>query len=402
MLRSALILSAGLLAALCFACVAVAPPSPPPPLAVAPPPPAASAPIRMVGPPAAGPTCSYGDPLFLNHVVFLQNGWSPDPTNPTAPPLPGIGTSVANTVFAAALLNAFQLAPPAFQDRLCKLSTIFINGPTCADLGSCMLNSWGYRASSDLSTHIAISAGLWGLSCPDGTASNPYPYHCFESDLLAGLLKRLNWDPSNGAPPPPRYAAANPQADTFDMTILAALAHEVGHVRWFEVMNPNPGRPYNPNFFCAAGFFVNSWQPPIRNPVLPWRFFGDWDRTNPHFKTPQIPTIIEDIAKQDWPTAATDIDQLYHARQPWPSFFGAFSPDEDFVEIYKLYVLTNAQSGSIANEGPLTSLPITFVAGTIENIPSDYGIPDPSNLGVPTITKKSVLARKARCIAQSI
>lgn len=405
MLRSALILSAGLLAALCFACVAVVAPPPPPP----PPAPVASGAVRMVGPAATGPTCRSGDPLFINHVVVLQNGWNPDPMNPADPPPLGVGTSVANTVFAAALLNAFQLAPPNFQDRLCKLNTIFINGPACVDLASCMLNSWGYRAIRDGSTHIAISAGLWGLSCADSTEANPYPYHCFESDLLAGLLKQLNWDPMAGAPSPPRYAAPTAPVmsggDAFDMTILAALAHEVGHVRWYEVMNPNPnnrGGIYNPNLFCGGAFFVNSWKTPIRRIPPVWRGFGEWDRNNSHFRAPQISTIFADIMGQDWAAAATDLDGLYHARQPWASFFGALSPDEDFVETYKLYVLTNAQSSVIANEGPLTSLPITFVAGATEDIPTDYGIADPTNSGVPSITKKSLLANKGLCIASFI
>jgi hypothetical protein len=363
----------------------------------------ASVPVSMIGPLATGPVCRNDNSLFLNHVVFVQNGWSPNPMNPAdAPPL-GLGMPIANTAFAPALINAFQLSSPVFQDRLCALNTIFINGTACTDLGNCMLSSWGYRAARDRSTHIAISAGLWSQTCPDGTESNPYPYHCFESDLLAGLLTGLGWNPSGGAPPPPRYTGANPEADTFDMTILAALAHEVGHVRWYEAINPsNPGRDYNPNLFCGGAFFVNSWQTPIRKIPPPWRGFGEWDKRFSHFKPPLITTIATDISSQNWPAAARDLDQLYHARQPWTSFFAALSPDEDFVETYKLYVLTNAQSGSIANEGPLTSLSITFVAGSPEDIPSDYGIPDPSNLGVPTITKKSVLANKAKCIAQSI
>jgi hypothetical protein len=256
------------------------------------------------------------------------------------------------------------------------------------------LNSWGYRAWKSRTTHIAISAALWGRTCPDGSA---YAYHCFESDLLAGLLK---WP---AAPPPPRYAAANPAADTFDMTILAALAHEVGHVHWYEVMkadHPGPGNGYNPNLFCGGTFFVNSWQTPIHRIPPVWRGFGD--RDNSHFKPPEIATIDADITRKDWLQAAGDLDWLYQPTQPWASFFGALSPDEDFVETYKLYVLTNAQSGPVANEGPLTSLPITFVTGPPENIPNAYGTPDPGNFGAPSITQKSVLARKAKCIGQTI
>src|SRR5437667_3462420 len=204
MIRYALLLCAGLLAALCFACV--------------------QAPVR---PFATGPTCRADGSLFLIHLTFVQNSWNPNPMNPVDPPPQGIATPIANTTFAAALLNSFQLAPTVFQDRLCGLGTIFVNGSACNSLSNCLLSSWGYRASRTGTTHIAISAGLWGLTCLDGPT---YAYHCFESDLLAALL---NWP---AAPAPPRYAPANPAADTFDMTILAALAHEVGHVHWYEVM----------------------------------------------------------------------------------------------------------------------------------------------------------------------
>jgi hypothetical protein len=332
-------------------------------------------------------------------VSFIQNGWNPDPMNPADPPPQGIAvTPIANTGFAAALLNAFQLAPPAFQAHLCGLNSIYVNGTPCTDAGNCMLSSWGYRAAKSNTSHIAISAGLWNQSCSDGTQQNPYPYHCFESDLLGALL---NWSASGGTPPPPRYASANREADTFDMVILAALAHEVGHVRWYQLMNRgNPGRAYNPNLFCGGAFFVNSWVTPIRMIPPPWRGFGDRDRNNSHYKSPQISTIDREIGQQDWQDAAIDLDLLYHARQPWASFFAALSPDEDFVESYKLYVLTNAQQ--VSNEGPLTSLKITFVSGSPEDIPSDYGLSESTNLGVPTITKKSVLAKKTMCIAQSM
>jgi hypothetical protein len=110
------------------------------------------------------------------------------------------------------------------------------------------------------------------------------------------------------------------------------------------------------------------------------------------------------IRTGDVPTVLMYLDELYQpdALQPWASYLGAISPDEDFVETYKLWVLTNAQPGAVQDEGPLTSLPIIFLNGTIEDIPKTYGVPAPNNFGAPKTTGKALLAAKARCIGQSI
>ena len=88
--------------------------------------------------------------------------------------------------------------------------------------------------------------------------------------------------------------------------------------------------------------------------------------------------------------AADFLEELYRPAQPWASYFAAISPDEDFVETYKFYVLTNAQSVTSLNEGPLTSLPIQ-IAGNPHDIPSDY-----------LAGKKPLLSSQTQCIAPVI
>jgi hypothetical protein len=304
--------------------------------------------------------------------------------------------------YAAALQNAFALAPGEFQNRLCDLTAIFINGPESCNTIACLGSSWGYRSFRTGQEYVAISAGLWNLGCPDGSA---YAYHCFETDLLNTTV---NWRGVNSFPP--QYSKANPEADNFDMTVLAALAHEVGHVRWYDIFNPDhPGQGYNPNnsTFCDGGFFANSWTSPIHKPAQ-WRGLGDRNQGNGapdrHLNPPQISMIDRAIRTGDVPTVLMYLDELYQpdALQPWASYLGAISPDEDFVETYKLWVLTNAQPGAVQDEGPLTSLPIIFLNGTIEDIPKTYGVPAPNNFGAPKTTGKALLAAKARCIGQSI
>jgi len=357
MIRNALLLCAIILTAACFACVQ------------APPPPGGPSPVK-----ALSVTCSDGS-AFLDHVKFVQNGFTPSVTL-SAPP-PGTGTPIdPNSNYAQNLQNAFSLAPSRFQDRLCglngsSLKGIYVNGPVnCTSFDDCFGNSWGYRVWPSQETYIAISAGLWNGTCLDG--SSPYGYHCYETDVLNAVLGWPNPPPTN--PPRPQYSSANP--DTFDMVILAALAHEVGHVRWFEVITPTaPGiSGYDPNtFLCTSNpgtpsFFSYSWKQSVQRPP-PWRLFltrekrkNGFGALDLHLLAPQIKDIDKAIDQGHLPAALIDLEKLYQRAQPWASYFGAIAPDEDFVEMYKFYVLTSAQ---------LTNLPIT-INGVSHDIPNDY------------------------------
>jgi len=81
-----------------------------------------------------------------------------------------------------------------------------------------------------------------------------------------------------------------------------------------------------------------------------------------HLLAPQIKDIDKAIDQGHLPAALIDLEKLYQRAQPWASYFGAIAPDEDFVEMYKFYVLTSAQ---------LTNLPIT-INGVSHDIPNDY------------------------------
>jgi hypothetical protein len=386
MIRNAFLLCAGIIAAACFAC------APAPTSAPAPPP---GGPTLGGTGSAGSATCPDGS-AFLAHVKFVVNGYDAS-SNYQSPPPQGIGMAIdANSTYAQALQNAFLLAPHAFQDRLCGLSGIYVNGPTaCSKLAACIRNSWGFRVWLNPKTYgnyIAISAGLWNLTCPNGST---YVYHCFETDLLNAVLGS---DPTGILSP--RHPAANAEADNFDMTILAALAHEVGHVQWYQMMSPNgPGTllgipTYDPNGFCGGNFFNQSWATPVPAPPA-WRQFGQI-ATAQHLAGPKniIAMIDRDVRNRALPVAASLLDQLHQAKAPWPSYFASISPDEDFVETYKFYVLTNAQKNIISGEGPLTSLIFLINTGLKtykENIPDDY-----------IKGNKLLLSIKTSCISMAI
>lgn len=385
MIRSALLFSAALLSMLvCAACESFpgstggfAPPPPPP--------------VRTFA------TCSDGS--FLKHVQYFPNGY--DASNKYGQ-LPPVGETIdQNSPYAAALQNAFDLAPPFFRDHLCKLNMIYVNGPAaCADFPTCFSNSWGYRVPGSRGEYIAISAGLW-------SRPQPYVYHQFESDVLQAVYGwNPSWDPYVS---PPTYASANQDADTFEMTILAALAHELGHVRWYHVLKPDhTAGHYEPNDLCRVGdtnFFSESWVTPVATPPI-WQFLQTRSGrrgkspTDLHLYDPQIYQIDALLRTQSISQASDDLDELYQPASPWASYFAAISPDEDFVETYKFLVLTNAGNPT-TGAGPLISLPLNiyYVGGgfATEDIVADYFAKDANGFSL-----KPELARKAECIRRSL
>jgi hypothetical protein len=411
MIPRTLLVAAGILAASCVACAAAPPSSPP---------------ARGGGTGPVAATCLDGS-SFLSHVQYLANGFDPSANNNYFNAPSGGSPITPGSQYATALQNAFQLAPSLFQQRLCKLTGIYINdGTGCSNSSSCIGGSWGYRippnppGQPSCCTYIGISAALWKASawslslnsttsnwgCPSATV---YAFHCFETDLLNSVFV-ANWYLYQL----PQYSSANGLADNFDMVILAALAHEVGHVQWLQSVIPTtPGtsnyNTYVNNFFCpgtGSSFSSYSWRAVQTTEI--WQTLSYQSLDTPQLgQHPKILSQIDAaIIQNDGMTAASLLNYLFQESSPWASYFAAQSPEEDFVETYKLYVLTNANAQSIPNEGPLNSLQWTMYNYTptpyTQNIPQDYGHPVARNKGVPMTNNKSTLASKVQCIGNYI
>src|SRR5262245_8241071 len=244
------------------------------------------------------------------------------------------------------VILAFDNAPDFFKGDLCSLDRVFINLNTCSG-SNCLDRAWGYRerpaqkAGGPYGRYIAISGGLWG------GGSWTQTYHDFETAVLQRLL---GWNA-------PWFDSAAP--DDFATIVLAALAHEMGHVRWYDTLVPSPGGATNPTSFCSGNFF-DSWQggsgsihapPRWRNVLAPSQRQGVPDK---HKNAPQTNDIDAAITAGQFngTNGAGDLlHQLYTSQAPWASFFGSLAPDEDFIETYKLNVLTH-----VAATTPLTSL----------------------------------------------
>src|SRR5205085_2113470 len=139
-----------------------------------------------------------------------------------------------------------------FQDVLSSLNSVWINTATCGTWDQCFSESWGWwrrvarhpvRHRTPLFRHeriVGLSASLWSTT-----------YSGYETVLTQGILSQSGIF----------YSQIQP-VDDLATALLAALAHEVGHIRWFEWgVNSDPVNFCNPATFCATtiGNFFGGW-----------------------------------------------------------------------------------------------------------------------------------------------
>ena len=300
----------------------------------------------------------------LNDVPFLMEPFKQGPPydgdpqpDPNAPINPEIQSD---------LVVAFKTAPQSFRDQLCKLNRIFISRAGCSssDPNTCTLtddqiayNSWGFR-EPDGDKYIAISLGLWK---PDPEDPCPSPrrvcaprFQKYHTRLVRALLdqtadKDLN-PPLIAKPRDPTPPSFNVSPDLPALSVLASLAHEYGHVLWWETFVQPPGATSVSNTvnFCGGDFYPSgSWQG-IRVDIPPGRWIGFGD-IRPQPSGSDVSNLPHSLRWGDFAGAARSLSRIY-ASGRWASALAAFSPDEDFVETFELSVIIKAglQTSSVS------------------------------------------------------
>jgi hypothetical protein len=214
------------------------------------------------------------------------------------------------------LCVAFSLANTTFQTTLLSLNRIYID----TDTRSYKLLAWGFRdRANNNTTHIAINSAVLDL-----LQSYDKPLTDYENFILQTLLK-------GNVPSNLKYYDAvaidgskESNANTDAFAILAILAHEMGHVLWYDAAKWQCDYYY---------FYANTW-PSFTVPPGFHELGQEWGNT-----TFDKPDVFE-VQQADSGNAATDIAKIYSGH--WASLFATTSLDEDFVETYKLWVLTQA------------------------------------------------------------
>ncbi len=295
-------------------------------------------------PPARGAACADpNSPPFLRNAQLLTTYYDPNPANHNALPS---GSGPLPDPYCASLRDAYYAASKSmsapFQQQLDALTNVFIDTTgNCANPAACSQNAWGFRDTATNKTYVAIPAGLWDQS-------NQLPtYSQFEAYLASALLGNI---PIANLP---ITITPNSGANTQTMTVLAALAHEMGHIEWWWKfpLGPSTGGLYY--FQCLVPSL------PTYFADITWSSYANNYRFH-YFGLERFGNVTEDGVdkkklKNDLGNATlknADLKQIYNGK--WASIFATVAPDEDFVETYKLWALTTAQNQ------PLTSLTISW------------------------------------------
>jgi hypothetical protein len=278
---------------------------------------------------------------FAKAVKVLKGNYSPAPSRAGAgfgtPPIDG--TKSPSSSELKDLQRAFQIAPPLFQQMLCSLDGVYLD-PTADN------SSWGFRDPRSFKEYIGLSIPvLW----PDSSAP-AVDLRTYETRRIRQIFL------PNVSGYGPYYGPALPD-NTSQMTVLAALAHEAGHIFWYDVNRPGGSYTYG---FCNK-HFLDSWA----NSTSPasWIRLGYLNSAeNEHNDNSSSDNVkvsdIQNAINQNNPAVQeqmvkTVLQSLYSKKGRWASGLAAFTPTEDLVETFQYVVLKNSDSG-------FTSFPLFF------------------------------------------
>jgi len=294
-----------------------------------------------------------------------------------------------------AIVAAYDVAPPFLKASLCSLYAIYVD----SDPDPTKSPAWGMRErrfpdpSGGYRTHIGFSARL--LTALE-TAQTPYAW--YETAILRNLAVSPFSAPPDPPPTLPPRSAAWLKGVTFTakpdpapvrpeaIALLGVLAHEMGHVLWFDRVVAATAPPSSNDPLPALDtFYPISWRTP--NHQRGFHRFGDGNHDANARHPPVDADFVRDLKNADTSTAAAHLDKIYSGE--WASLFATIAPDEDFVETYKLMVVSSAWGG------PLQSLELSIPATGLTPVYTQYPLANLANTA-------TTLYRKAQWIANCL
>lgn len=259
---------------------------------------------------------------------------------------------------AASLARVFNAAPPFFRNHLCGLTAVLVDSSSAGR----RQQAYGFFEGPNQGTHSNAFIGL-----PIGVFRGSDSFEGNETDTLSELVK--GWGTSGERP---RISTEPQQSRT--LIVAGQLAHEMGHILW-----------QNRGVLSRGGcdFLSTSWDKVAKDQPWPFHRFGDPEKGSEPKGPGRNNLVLSNRAGRV--QAGQDLQAIYTSKQ-WASLFATVSPDEDWIETYRLLVLTHLTSG------PLSSL-------RAQNGPSarpfDVDIVSDLATATPLATKAACVARQA-------
>jgi hypothetical protein len=264
---------------------------------------------------AFGQTCSD----ITDRICPLSADFNPEltGTNYKAPACSGD----ASYDQVSLIQNGFDMAPAQLKEEICNLKKIFVFA------GDYSFGLWEnpkgnppqIPQDSPPGSYVAISSAVIGKTLSEE-----------EDEILQDLGVRPRLQVSHVDAPADASRA---------LAMLAIMAHEIGHIKWHRDNIAS-------SLLCYPTAFVNnSWEPGSVNYGNRWTAFGQETGMRKHgISSPKSANLNPAMLRR-----------IYAGG--FASAFAAVSPEEDFVETYKLMILRHS---------PLERLQLNVPGGMID------------------------------------
>jgi len=289
--------------------------------------------------------CTMYPSYFVNNKVFYSPPFDFNhngaPTGSSYSP-PIMLPAQATDPDATPVMAAFTAAPSFLRKILCRMTGVLIdtsqtsNEPLQWAFWENADQTAGNVQGSGAGRWVALSEGLW-----NGT--NTYSgYSLYKLNSLLSTTTGITF-------------SSTPEGAT--LGLLGALAHEAGHVVYYD-MCARTGQS------CYSDMHSDTWyrvgKPArIRGMKDPYPDACDQDENSQTDCANNHVTRHYDKVVDDWNGGNTKglLYGLYNGRK-WLDVVSSAAPDEEFVELFELVVLTQANAPN--NMGPLTAFSITL------------------------------------------
>jgi hypothetical protein len=231
---------------------------------------------------------------------------------------PDFSQSLTDAQMIADLQHAFKLAPPWLQSAVCNsINYVFIDPDAQQPYG------WGFfeapTQADGLGRFIGLSASLWNAPPLDSLT-----VASIQTDIVHSLL-------GTSATQLPVYSAS---PDGVEWALLSIIAHEMGHIEFFE-------KCWEPGYPGACGDFLlgtgRGWKKIGNSPPRLHEFNGPFSGSSLAAGEHSIGDVVGDDTYKY-------LRQVYKgvSHKIWADLFAETAPDEDFVETYEAIALQDA------------------------------------------------------------